>query len=49
MGARLRQVQIPMIPVIIGDRELLTGQDPYSAKKLWARFKAKLEKYLSSL
>ena len=46
-GARLKQVQIPMIPVIVEDRELLTGQDPYSAKKFGVRFKAKLEKYLS--
>lgn len=47
MGARLTQIQIPMIPVVVEDKELITAQDPYSAKKLGIRFKAKLETYLS--
>ncbi|MEU2253757.1 DJ-1/PfpI family protein [Nocardia xishanensis] len=41
-GARVEQTRLPMGSKIVDDRELLTGQDPYSAKALGAAFVAKV-------
>jgi len=46
-GAKLKQMPIPMISNIVDDRELLTGQDPYSARKLGIVMKSKLNAYLT--
>ena len=46
-GAQLEQTFIPMIPKVVEDRELLTGQDPYSAKLFGRKFVEKLESYLA--
>jgi putative intracellular protease/amidase len=46
-GAMLQQKNIPMLSNVIEDRELITGQDPYSAKLLGERMKLKLDGYLS--
>ncbi len=45
-GAKLKQVYIPMISNVVEDRELITGQDPYAARELGKKLKAKIEKYL---
>ncbi len=41
-GARIEQTRLPMGSLVIEDRELLTGQDPYSAKALGAALVAKI-------
>lgn len=33
-GAVIEQTMIPMVPKVVKDRELITGQDPYSGKRL---------------
>lgn len=45
-GARMRQLNIPMLSNVVEDRELITGQDPYAAEELGKKWKAKLDKYL---
>jgi putative intracellular protease/amidase len=47
-GAVMKQVPIPMIPNVIEDRELITGQDPYSGKRLGKRLLAKIENQISN-
>ena len=46
-GAQLEQSFIPMVPKVVEDRELLTGQDPYSAKLFGRKFIEKLDSYLA--
>jgi putative intracellular protease/amidase len=41
-GARVQQINIPMWPWVVEDRELITGQDPYSATLLGKRLLAKM-------
>lgn len=45
-GAVLKQQSIPMLPHVIEDRELLTGQDPYAANLLGERFSEKVNRHL---
>jgi putative intracellular protease/amidase len=44
-GAELENVVVPGMPLVVEDRELLTAQDPYSAKLLGEKFVEKLNKY----
>lgn len=44
-GALLQQVNIPMIPNVVEDRELITGQDPYSGVLLGKRLLNKINNY----
>jgi len=46
-GARLYLIKLPMISNVVEDRELITGQDPYSARELGRRLLEKTEKYLA--
>ncbi|MEB3214292.1 MAG: type 1 glutamine amidotransferase domain-containing protein [Leptolyngbyaceae bacterium] len=46
-GATLEQSLIPMVPKVVEDRELLTGQDPYSAKQFGEQFVQKLNVFLA--
>ena len=41
-GAKVEQTKLPMGSKVVDDRELMTGQDPYSAKALAAAFIAKI-------
>lgn len=45
-GAMLKQQKIPLLSRVVEDRELLTGQDPFSAQELGQRFKNKIENYI---
>lgn len=47
-GASLQTVNIPMISKVVEDRELITGQDPYSAAELGKKLLVKIEKYLEN-
>ena len=47
-GAILEQNPIPMIPKVVEDRELITGQDPYSAKSFGKKFVEKINRYLAT-
>lgn len=47
-GAVLQQCNIPMISHVIEDRELITGQDPYSGKELGKKLDTKIALYLQS-
>lgn len=47
-GANLQLVNIPMISKVVEDRELITGQDPYSAAELGKKLLLKIEKYLEN-
>jgi putative intracellular protease/amidase len=47
-GARMQQFLIPMIPHVVEDRELITGQDPYAAVSLGKKWLNKLNRYLSN-
>lgn len=42
LGGRVEQTGLPMGSKVVEDRELLTGQDPYSAKAFGAAFVAKV-------
>jgi putative intracellular protease/amidase len=42
-GAKVEQTLLPMGNKVVEDRELITGQDPYSAKALGAAFVRKLQ------
>jgi putative intracellular protease/amidase len=44
-GAILKQQKIPLLSQVVEDRELLTGQDPFSAKELGQKFVNKVEDY----
>jgi putative intracellular protease/amidase len=44
-GAEVEINIIPSMPLVVEDRELLTGQDPFSAKLLGEKFAEKLNKY----
>lgn len=41
-GAHVEQTRLPMGSLVVEDRELLTGQDPYSAKALGSALVAKI-------
>lgn len=41
-GAKVEQTLLPMGSKVVEDRELITGQDPYSAKALGKAFVAKV-------
>lgn len=43
-GAQVQQTLLPMGSKVVEDRELITGQDPYSAKALGAAFVDKLKR-----
>lgn len=43
-GARARQTRLPMGSLVIEDRELLTGQDPYSAQALGSALVTKIRR-----
>lgn len=45
-GARFVYQKIPMIPYVTEDRELMTGQDPFSAALMAKRFVKKLNDYM---
>ena len=47
-GANLQLVNIPMLSKVVEDRELITGQDPYSAAELGRKLLIKIEKYLET-
>lgn len=47
-GAILEQNPIPMIPKVVEDRELITGQDPYSAKAFGKKFVEKIDQHLKT-
>jgi putative intracellular protease/amidase len=47
-GAVMQQLNIPMLSNVVEDRELITGQDPYSGRKLGEKLKLKIEKYLQA-
>ncbi|MGN6128532.1 MAG: hypothetical protein ACTHON_18390 [Humibacter sp.] len=42
LGARVEQTRLPMGSMVVEDRELLTGQDPYSATALGKAFVGKV-------
>jgi putative intracellular protease/amidase len=46
-GGILKQVNIPMIPNVVEDRELITGQDPYSGVLLGKKLLLKINRYLT--
>ena len=46
-GARVEQTRLPMGSLVVEDRELLTGQDPYSAKALGAAAVAKIRRSIA--
>lgn len=48
-GAKMKQLNIPMLSNVVEDRELITGQDPYSAVEMGKQLKVKIQKYLESL
>jgi putative intracellular protease/amidase len=41
-GARIEQTRLPMGSLVVEDRELLTGQDPYSTTALGSAFVTKV-------
>ncbi|ORA10898.1 type 1 glutamine amidotransferase domain-containing protein [Mycobacterium asiaticum] len=43
-GARVEQTRLPMGSLVVEDRELLTGQDPYSAKALGSALVTKIHR-----
>ncbi len=43
LGMKLRKGAVPGMPLLIEDRELLTGQDPFSAQALGERMVQRLE------
>jgi putative intracellular protease/amidase len=47
-GAKYVYRKTPFVPYVVEDRELMTGQDPFSAKLMAKRFVEKLDLYMSS-
>lgn len=47
-GAILEQTNIPMRAKVVEDRELITGQDPYSAEQFGKRFVEKINSFVKS-
>ena len=47
-GAILEQTPIPMQAKVVEDRELITGQDPYSAEQFGERFVEKVNTFVKS-
>jgi putative intracellular protease/amidase len=43
-GAKIEQTRLPMGSKVVEDRELITGQDPYSAKAMGVAFVAKVRR-----
>ncbi|MES3038323.1 MAG: type 1 glutamine amidotransferase domain-containing protein [Bdellovibrionota bacterium] len=47
-GAKYVYHRIPTVPYVVEDRELMTGQDPFSAGLMGKRFVQKLNKFVAS-
>lgn len=46
-GGVMKQVNVPMIPNVVEDRELITGQDPYAGELLGKRLLQKIDQYMA--